>query len=136
MLTDLYFFARAFRMHSQRCENRHGQHRVALTKQTEYAHFCARSVNFEVMRPFIGEVPIQSEDFSEPVQDPSGAVDESVNLQLTTINPLRQQARKAPSICKGVTQRYHRYCASRDRPSNMCSTAYSSELRVTANTSP
>ena len=112
-------------MHSQRCENRHGQHRRALSKQTDVVHFCARTVNCETMRAFSEDRPIQFESAFDASNASAGDDGEGTSLQIAEINPCGTARVKAPSVCKGVLRRYHRYCCSRDRPSDACSTGCS-----------
>ncbi len=101
------------------------EHRQALKRQTDYGHFCSRTVNFETMRSFLEDNPLQNPTFEPPAESVLDPDDNSCNFQLTAINAFTQQLGKAPTVCKGLLQRYHRYCAQRDRPQNVCSGVYS-----------
>ena len=112
-------------MHSQRCEDRHGQHRRAVSNQPDFAHFCARTANCETMRAFHEYRPIQFESAFDASNASACDDGEGTSLQLAAIIPCGTARVKAPSVCKGLLLRYHRYCCSRDRPSDACSTGCS-----------
>lgn len=120
-----YFFAGCFCLHSQRCENRHGQHRRALTKQIDYMHFCSRMINFEAMRAFLEEDPLQNVGVAEARPNLLEHPPPDFAFAMTALVPHQPIAKEiAPSVCRGVIQRYFRQCAQRDRVNNTCSSVY------------